>query len=69
MDGAGSRGPVIDVQHVLHRVHERGVLFRRNAEPLYLPRPEFAFFRPRRTELLLYALEHLELDELVGQQP
>ena len=46
-------GPVIDVQHVLHRVHERGVLFRRNAGTALPSTAGVRFFRLRSTELLL----------------
>ena len=34
----------VDLEHVLHRRNERGVLFRRDAEPLRSPRFQLVFF-------------------------
>src|SRR5579883_1052704 len=45
--------PVIDVEHVLHRVHEGCVLLGRNAEAPHPPGLDLIFFRPRWTVLAL----------------
>src|ERR1035437_8411106 len=47
----GVIGSVVDLQDVLHGLHERSVFLGRNAEALYKPRLRLVFFRPRWTVL------------------
>jgi hypothetical protein len=42
---------VVDLEHVFHALHERGVFLRWNAEALYKPGLCLVFFRPRWTVL------------------
>src|SRR4029077_19433869 len=42
-------GPVVDLQHVLHRTDKLGVGLGRDAPLLLQPRLEFVFFSTRRT--------------------
>lgn len=46
-------GTVVDLEHVLHGVHERSAVLGWNAEPLYLPRFDVVFFSRRQTVVTL----------------